>query len=173
MKIFKRLPFVFVLLLIAFAPPPSDNEWLPLDEVRVTFYGPEYVAGDVTASGVRYAPDNKIVALGPYHLQVVRDYYEADGLLWEWLTLPGRGRPYLSFQSRVGSFPRHPCFICEPDQWGFWVRVCSAGHCELLRVADTGSARLEADLPDETWLEFGYPASQGVFTGTLEVRREW
>jgi hypothetical protein len=151
--------------------PPPDGEWVPLASgLRVTFYGPRYAGGEITASGIRYAPDADIVALGPGLLAQVRAHYavEAEALgcpLW-WRWAPG---PQLRFGGIAGGFPRHACFSCQPGWWGYLVRVCSAGHCELLRVADTGSPALEIDLPDRTWERFGYPAGQGVFTGTLEV----
>lgn len=147
------------------------GEWIVLDaSARVTFYGPRYTGGEVTASGIRYAPDADIVALGPGLLAQVRAHYavEAEALgqpLW-WCWAPG---PKLRFGGIAGGYPRHACFACQPGWWGYLVRVCSAEHCEVLRLTDTGSPALEVDLPDRTWERFGHPSSQGVFTGTLEV----
>jgi hypothetical protein len=154
-------------------PPPPSGEWVPLASgLRVTYYGPRYAGGEITASGIRYMPDADIVALGPGLLARVRAHYAAEAAalgrpLW-WYWAPG---PQLRFGGIAGGFPRHACFVCEATWWGYLVRICdlASGHCELLRVADTGSPALEVDLPDETWQRFGYPASQGVFTGTLEV----
>jgi hypothetical protein len=159
---------------------PNAAGWVALGEpARVTFYGAHYPAGDVTASGIRYAPDADIVALGPARLAAVREYYRAAAvtlgmpLYAEWM--PG---PHLSFRAIAGGFPRHSCFSCEPEWWGYVVRVCDRGDgrpqtagesCQVLRVADTGREGLDVDLPDATWLRFGYPAAQGVFTGTLQV----
>jgi hypothetical protein len=182
---------------LAGSAPPDEGPrsssaagWITLAEpVRVTFYGARYVTGAVTASGIRYAPDADIVALGPARLAAVREYYGAAAILLdtplfaEWM--PG---PHLRYQGIAGGFPRHSCFGCDPEWWGFLVRVCalksgaftptlSSSHareeevvrCEMLRVADTGLAGLDVDLPDETWLRFGYLAEQGVFTGMLQV----
>jgi hypothetical protein len=157
-------------------PPPARlpgqaGEWIILDaSTRVTFYGPRYAGGEITASGIRYAPGADIVALGPGLLAQVRAHYvaEAEALgrpLW-WAWSPG---PELRFGGIAGGFPRHACFSCQPTWWGYLVRVCAAEHCEVLRLADTGSLVLEVDLPDRTWERFGYPPSRGVFTGTLEV----
>jgi hypothetical protein len=152
-------------------PPPG--EWVTLESgLRVTFYGPRYAGGEITASGIRYAPDADIVALGPDLLARVRAHYTAEAesldqpLWWRWE--PG---PELLFGGIAGGFPRHACFSCQPGWWGYLVRVCdlASGRCALLRLADTGSPALEVDLPDRTWERFGHPASQGVFTGTLEV----
>jgi hypothetical protein len=137
------------LTAVALAGPPGP-QWVTLDEARVTYYGPRYVGGEVTASGIRYMPDADIVSLGPGLLARVRVHYAAE---------PGT----------AGGYPLLPCLDCEPRWWGYLVRVCDGGRCELLRVADTGGDALEADLPDETWLRFGYPAERGVFTGTVEV----
>jgi hypothetical protein len=67
----------------------QDPDWHVLDEVRVTYYGdPPYTGGEIMASGVRYMKDNDTVALGPYHLQMVRDYYDAQQT-FRWWWLPG------------------------------------------------------------------------------------
>jgi hypothetical protein len=159
-------------------PPPPVGKWVTLESgLRVTFYGPRYAGGEITASGIRYMPDADIVALGPALLAQVRAHYVAEAealgqpLWWRWA--PG---PQLRFGGIAGGFPRHRCFAptglrCEPDWWGYLVRVCDldGGSCALLRLADTGSPALEVDLPDRTWERFGYPSSRGVFTGTLEV----
>jgi hypothetical protein len=149
----------------------APGEWVNLESgLRVTFYGPHYTGGEVTASGIRYTPNGDIVALGPDLLAQVRAHYAAEAealgcpLWWRWA--PG---PKLRFGGIAGGYPWHRCFICKPTWWGYFVRVCAAGHCELLRLADTGSPALEVDLPDRTWERFGYPSSRGVFTGTLEV----
>lgn len=162
------------LALALFGPGTSamadTGRWIVLSTAQVTYYGPRYAGGEVTASGIRYAPDADIVALGPGLLAAVRAHYAAEAealgepLQWRWL--PG---PKLRHNGVAGGFPRHACFACEPDWWGYLVRVCAGGHCELLRLADTGGPALEMDLPDETWQRFGHPTSQGVFTGTLEV----
>jgi hypothetical protein len=179
---FRRSLFVCAALALmalawpgpALADPPSPpGVWVPLASgLRVTYYGPRYTGGEVTASGIRYAPDADIVATSPDLLSRVRAHYanQAESLgqsLW-WTWAPG---PQLRFGGIAGGFPRHACFACEPDWWGYLVRVCDleTERCALLRLADTGSPALEVDLPDETWERFGYPASQGVFTGTLEV----
>jgi hypothetical protein len=177
----ERSPLVGLALAVCLAlllpgqavadPPPG--EWVTLDaSTRVTFYGPGYVGGETTASGIRYAPDADIVALGPDLLAQVRAHYAAEAkalgrpLWWAWQ--PG---PKLRFGGIDGGFPRHACFVCQPGWWGYLVRICDleGGRCALLRLADTGSPALEVDLPDRTWERFGYPASQGVFSGTLEV----
>lgn len=149
----------------------QDPDWLVLDEVRVTFYGPEYIEGDAMASGIRYSPDNDTVALGPYHLAMVRKYYDARQPFRWWLNRDGELRYsapaacYLVLVTRT-----------EARWWGCLVRVCAetadgALLCRWLRVADTGPAVLGADLPDGTWGRWGWPVSRGVFTGTLEVVR--
>lgn len=164
---------VAILCTSAATPSPA---WISLaDPVRITYYGPEYRGGELSASGIRYAPDASIVALGPVLLAKVRRHYAAEAraqgqpLWWRWM--PG---PRLKFQGIAGGYPRHACFDptglrCEPAWWGYLVRVCDVKHCELLRVADTGTDALQADLPDRTWERFGHLASQGAFTGTLEV----
>jgi hypothetical protein len=157
------------LTAVALATPP-DPHWVALSEARVTYYGPRYTGGEVTASGIRYVPDDDIVALGPELLAEVRAHYAAEASalgrpLW-WYWSPG---PKLRFGGIVGGYPRHACFRCKPAWWGYAVRVCDGERCETLRVADTGSDELQVDLPDETWLRFGYPAERGVFTGTIEV----
>jgi hypothetical protein len=158
---------------LALAGPPPGGEWVTLGaSLRVTFYGSCYTGGEVTASGIRYMPDADIVALGPGLLTQVRAHYAAEAgklgqpLWWYWA--PG---PKLRFGGVAGGFPRHACFACEPTWWGYLVRVCDldGGRCALLRLADTGSPALEVDLPDSIWQRFGYPTTQGVFTGTLEV----
>jgi hypothetical protein len=171
---------------LAGPPPPARlpgqaGEWVVLDDsTRVTFYGPRYAGGEITASGIRYAPDADIVALGPGLLAQVRAHYAAQAealgrpLWWAWSrsqVRDGSPGPQLRFGGIAGGFPRHACFVCEPDWWGYLVRVCDlgGGSCALLRLADTGSPALEVDLPDRTWERFGYPTTQGVFTGTLEV----
>ena len=150
----------------------QDPDWLVLDEVAVTFYGPEYAAGDVTASGVRYAPDNDTVALGPYHLALVRDYYDAQQPFRWWRNRDGE----LRYRAPAACYPVLVTFT-EVRWWGCLVRVCAeaAGGgrlCRWLRVADMGTAALVGvDLPDRTWERWGWPAERGVFTGTLEVAR--
>lgn len=188
------LNLVVALLYAWQGPATTSPAWVPLaDPVRVTYYGPEYRGGELTASGIRYAPDADIVALGPDLLAEVRRHYAAEAriqgnpLWWGWA--PG---PKLKFQGIAGGYPRHACFQCEPAWWGYYVRLCRAEPvkpgeaiparlhgrsdglsspvpCLILRVADTGSDALQVDLPDKTWERFGYVPSQGVFTGTLEV----
>ena len=149
----------------------QDPDWLVLNEVAVTFYGPEYAAGDVMASGIRYAPDNDTVALGPYHLALVRDYYDAQQSFRWWRNRDGE----LRFRAPAACYPVLVTRI-EVRWWGCMVRVCADAAdgrrlCRWLRVADTGVSRLEVDLPDGTWAEWGYPVEQGIFTGTLEILR--
>lgn len=144
-------------------------DWLVLDEVRVTYYGPAYEGGEIMASGVRYMPDNGTAALGPYHLRMVRDYYDALQPFRWWWRPDGR----LRHSAPAGCYPA----MVSPSEarwYGCYVRVCAenaggAWYCQDLRVADTGAADLDVDLPDETWAQWGYPMGQGVFTGTLEV----
>ena len=163
------LAIVLLANLTAADALAQDPEWLVLDEVAVTFYGPEYAAGDVTASGIRYTPDNDTVALGPYHLALVRDYYD-EPFRW-WRNRDGE----LRYRAPAACYPVLVTRT-EVRWWGCMVRVCAgaaAGErlCRWLRVADTGAAALEVDLPDRTWERWGWPAERGVFTGTLEVIR--
>lgn len=155
----KIIPAIILVLLVV-SPVKAQDPWQMIDISRITFYGPDYVAGDITASGGRYAPDNGTVALGPGLLQKVRDHYNPS----MWI-----GANSLLRYSQIGGC--YPVFISASEirWWGCLVRVCANDVCKVLRVTDTGKAELEVDLPDETWLEFGYPASRGVFTGTLEV----
>jgi hypothetical protein len=175
-KILSLLLLALVAILPSFTVHPTishSEQWITLSEpVRVTFYGPEYKAGAITASGIRYAPCNDIVALGPSLLEAVREhyaresikvgYYDADA----WVITRRH-----SFVSVAGGFPVWPCTECTPDWWGYLVRICDpiTNYCQIARVADTGRPGLDIDLPDETWLKFGYPLAQGVFTGTLQV----
>jgi hypothetical protein len=152
------------LTAVALTGPPGP-QWVALDEARITYYGPRYTGGELTASGVRYMPDDDIAALGPDLLARVRAHYAAQSLkAGRWVATPR-----YSYVSVAGGYPLWPCLDCEPRWWGYLVRVCAGDRCETLRVADTGSPALEVDLPDETWLRFGYPAERGVFTGTVEV----
>lgn len=122
----------------------------------------------MTASGVRYAPDASVLALGPYHLGMVRDWYTCPtagaGGPGRWWREGGD----LDYRSRGGCYPVLVSWS-EARWWGCLARLCSNDHCEVVRVVDTGRAALEADLPDETWARFGYPVERGVFTATLEV----
>ena len=147
----------------------QDPEWLVLDEVVVTFYGPGYVDSDVMASGIRYSPDNDTVALGPYHLALVRDYYDAQQPFRWWRNRDGE----LRYRAPAGCYA---VLVTRTSVrwWGCMVRVCAdaAGGerlCRWLRVADTGAVAI--DLPDRTWERWGWPVEGGVFTGTLEVLR--
>lgn len=172
-----RLVIVFLAILLLTnlcmaQARAQDPDWLVLDEVHVTFYGPEYEAGDVTASGVRYTPDNDTVALGPYHLALVRDYYDAQQPFRWWRNRDGE----LRYRAPAACYPVLVTRT-EARWWGCMVRVCAEPAdgdrlCRWVRVADTGAAGLGADLPDETWERWGWPAERGVFIGTLEVLRE-
>lgn len=154
----------------AFSQTP---EWVSIaDGVRVTYYGSHYVGGEVTASGVRYMPDNDTVALGPYHLNMVRDWYGASTpagpLRWWW-----EPSWELRYTGEGGCYPV-PVNLHSARWWGCLIRLCAPMAegpvlCREFRVADTGSSELEVDLPDETWAEWEYPVRQGVFTATLEV----
>jgi len=162
--------------LCALAPGRVHAEgWVTLAAVeRVTFYGPRYVAGMVTASGIRYAPENDIVALGPDLLGAVRAHYSrladelGQPLLWRH---ERNGR--VIYQGVAGSFP----VLVDWHRavwWGYLVRLCAetadGGElCQELRVADTGKPALQADLPDATWKRWGWPSGRGVFAGRLEV----
>lgn len=164
--------FLVVLLLVNLCTASArsqDSDWHVLDEVHITFYGPTYVGGEIMASGVRYMPDNDTVALGPRHLQMVRDWYDAQQP-FRWWWLPGWR---LRYRGPAGCYPAMAS-LNEARWYGCLVRLCAETAegerlCRWLRVADTGSPRLEADLPDETWQRWGYPLERGVFTGTLEV----
>jgi hypothetical protein len=165
------ISFLILLLLLLHGTRAraQDPDWYVLDEVRITFYGPRYVGGEIMASDVRYMKDNDTVALGPYHLQMVRDYYDAQQA-FRWWWLPGWK---LRHRAPAACYPVMAS-LNEARWWGCLVRVCADTAdgerlCRWLRVADTGRPELEADLPDETWQRWGYSLEQGVFTGTLEV----
>lgn len=143
---------------------------------RITFYGPHYVAGDITASGIRYAPDNDTVALGPDLLARVRGHYAklagelGQPLFWT------RERGHIVYQGIAGAFPVATGWH-SATWWGHLVRICaqtSSGDelCWVVRVADTGRPALQVDLPDETWRRWGWLAGRGVFAGRLEVLDE-
>ena len=169
------IAFLVGLLLVSLCTArirAQDPDWLVLDEVVVTFYGPEYVPDDVMASGIRYSPDNDTVALGPYHLALVRDYYDEQQPFRWWRNRDGE----LRYRAPAG------CYAVlvtrtEVRWWGCMVRVCAETAdgerlCRWLRVADMGTAALAGvDLPDRTWERWGYPVERGVFTGTLEILR--
>jgi hypothetical protein len=163
------------IALSGFAHPArgsSKGQWVTLDEsVRVTFYGPRYKAGDITASGIRYAPCNDIVALGPSLLEAVREHYARESIRVAYDADAWVITRRHSFVSVAGGFPVWPCWKCQPNWWGYLVRICDpvTNRCQVARVADTGLPGLDVDLPDETWLKFGHPSIQGVFTGTLQV----
>jgi len=166
------LSIIFLANLTTANALAQDPDWLVLDEVNITFYGPDYIDGDVTASGVRYTPDNDTVALGPYHLALVRDYYDDQ-------------QPFRWWRNRDGELRYRAPAACyavlvtrtEVRWWGCLVRVCAQAAdgerlCRWLRMADTGApALVGADLPDRTWERWGWLAERGVFTGTLEVMR--
>lgn len=61
----------------------------------------------------------------------------------------------------------------QPLWWGMEVRITdpATGQQRTYKVIDTGMPELEVDLPDPVWLEWGYPAEQGVFLARVEVRR--
>jgi hypothetical protein len=157
---------------------PADAQvpaWVTLAPVeRVTFYGPHYAAGDLTASGIRYAPDDDVVALGPDLLAMVRAHYaRRAGELGQPLAWGRTRQGHLVYQGIAGAFPVAVTWR-SVAWWGHLVRVCAAmaggGElCREVRVADTGRPALQVDLPDETWQAWGWPAGKGFFAGRLEV----
>lgn len=76
----------------------ADGRWLPLlsprrtDGVRLTFYGPQYGAGDVCASGLPYAGDGWFVALGP---SLLREARALSGEEWPVVALEVEGRRHV------------------------------------------------------------------------------
>lgn len=157
--------------------PDGLADWQVIAEgVRVTYYGPRYVGGEIMASGTRYMPDNDTAALGPALLVAVREHYTRQAqllghpLAWGW-------EP--SFRLRqsgnLASCYYVPISLDEARLWGCGIRVCAEAAtggwlCREMRVMDTGSSGLEVDLPDDTWRGWWeYPISQGVFTGTVEA----
>ena len=145
---------VVFALLMCLSPISDSEEWVELTSVSVTYYHPKYDEAcrlGHTASGMRCVYDADVIALGPEQLKLVRDYY--------------------GDRQDVGAFPLLPCWECEPVYWGYYVRLCTDTCCRILRVADTGSAELQADLPRGTWQTFGFPLSQGRFDARLEVLR--
>lgn len=84
------------------------------------------------------------------------------------------GEPYSPSAQAVALGPallRRARAVAGQD-WLFQVRITDekTGRAGRFKLTDTGSARLEIDLPDETWLQFGHDPSIGVFLATLEVR---
>ena len=59
------------------------------------------------------------------------------------------------------------------EWWGQRVRITdlATGRSAVYLVSDTGTPQLEVDLGDQAWLEFGYPAEDGIFQARLEVMR--
>ena len=169
---------IALAVLLSLATPrvaARSPEWVKLVAVeRITFYGPHYVAGALTASGIRYAPDDDVIALGPDLLASVRTHYghlasELGQPLFWGRTRQGR----LVYQGIAGAFPVATGWR-SAVWWGYQVRLCAATAgggelCQELRVADTGQAGLQVDLPDATWQRWGWPAERGVFSGRLEV----
>jgi hypothetical protein len=142
------LGLLFFLMSLS---PISDSEWQTIELVSVTYYHKKYdepCRKGETASGMRCVADAHVVALGPKQLQAVRDYYGDSA-----------------------GFPLLPCFDCSPIYWGQPVRLCNVNHCQVMHVVDTGSDRLEVDLPRQTWCEFGYTLERGRFDAILQVRR--
>lgn len=166
--------------LCSFAPGvrAAPPRWIALAGVeRVTFYGPHYVAGDITASGIRYAPDNDTIALGPELLDAVRGHYaRLAGELGQPLAWGRTPDGHIISQGIAGAFAV-PISWRQVAWWGHRVRVCaqkSGGGelCRELRVADTGRPELQVDLPDATWRRWGWPEGKGFFAGRLEVLDE-
>ncbi len=164
-----------LLALCAPRAGAQGSKWVSLAPVeRVTFYGPRYVAGDLTASGIRYTPDDDVVALGPRLLAGVRDYYaRRAGELGQPLTWDRTRQGRLVYRGIAGAFPVATGWR-SVTWWGHLVRICaqtpSGGElCWMLRVADTGKPALEVDLPDATWARWGWDPEAGVFPGRLEV----
>lgn len=146
------LEFFFTLLL--FLSPAMDSCWETLMPVSVTYYHPKFdkrCVDGLSVSGLTCRPNDKIVALGPEQLRLVREYYE------------GRER-------EVGAFPLLPCWQCEPVWWGHVVRVTTQAHSEVLILADTGSDQLEADLQRGIFNNF-YDLSKGRFDANLQAWR--
>ena len=146
---------IWLILLISTLAFRGEPGWTIIYNVRVTYYAPSYDEAcrlGHTASGMRCVYDADVVALGPELLRLVRSYY----------TNP----------AKYGAYPLKACWDCEPQWWAMPVRLCANGVCKIFRVADTGSDKLEVDLPRGTWQEFGYPLSQGVFYAELQIPEE-
>jgi hypothetical protein len=139
-----------VLLILAPQPIVVHN-WMPLlDTARVTYYGPYFRGGELTASGETYYKDKMLCAVGKEILQDLRvlDSYAP------------------------GTFKIRPCFKCEGDAWGWYLRLTLEDKSIICQVLDTGAEGLEIDLPDLVWaslMDGSY--DKGVLSMKVEVFR--
>lgn len=97
--------------------PPKGIDGL----ARVSFYGPQYGAGDVCMSGVPYRPDAELCALGP---SMLREARELTGCEWPIvrLTIPGRSdRLYVPVLDSGSSIDGVELEVDLPDEiWLAW-----------------------------------------------------
>jgi hypothetical protein len=139
------------VLLILAPQPIVIHGWMPLlDTARVTYYGPYFRGGELTASGETYYKDKKLCAVGKEILQSLRDIDT---------TAPG-------------TFSIKACFKCEGDAWGWYLRLTTETKAVICQVLDTGADGLEIDLPDLVWAELmdgNY--DKGVLPMKVEVFR--
>ncbi len=161
-------PFLCFMLLLILALPVhaailvdgeavlfNNTAWhLLMPSAKVTFYGPYYQAGMLTASGELYNPDGDGCAVGPTLLNRLRtEYAGASGVYG---ILP-------CLRSAEG-------WECEPLLWGWELRLTDAeGRVVTCRVNDSGLDGLDVDLGDGAWERAWGDRAQGVRMVKVEV----
>jgi hypothetical protein len=144
---------VLLTLSIALVPAPiaeveNIHNWTPFaEDVRVTYYGPYFKGGETTASGEIYYKDKALCAVGKEILQELR----------------------VLDSSAPGTFLIKPCFKCEGDTWGWYLRLTMGNRTQICQVLDTGASGLEIDLPDYVW---GNLANNNFDIGVLSMKVE-